>query len=78
MLSSTINNKKRKTWKLQCENTKSKTHITQYMKVHSEKQKTWYMKVIWKIQYKFPDVKIDLRDGTRPDSHVTALEHFIS
>ena len=56
----------------------SETHITQYMKVHSEKQKTWYMKVIWKIQYKFPDVKIDLRDGTRPDSYVTALEHFIS
>ena len=78
MLPSTINNKERKTWKLQYENTKSKTHITQYMKVHSEKQKTWYMKVIWKIQYKFPDVKIDLRDGTRPDSHVTALEHFIS
>ena len=31
---------------------------------------TW----IWKIQYQFADTKIDwLRDGARPDSHVTAL-----
>ena len=28
---------------------------------------------IWKIQYQFADAKIDLRDGARPDSHVTAL-----
>ena len=47
------------------------------MIVHSEKYCTWYRKAIWNIQYKFADVrKNDLRDGTRPDSHVAALWTF--
>ena len=47
------------------------------MKVHSEEQNTWHMKVIWKIQYKFADAKINwLTCGTRPDSHVPKLWTF--
>ena len=43
------------------------------VKVHSEKYSTWYIKTIWKIQYKFTDAS----DGTtRPYSHVTALLTF--
>ena len=34
-------------------------YITWYMKVHSEEQNTWYIKVIWKIQKKFADVKLN-------------------
>ena len=29
------------------------------VKVHSEKYSTWCMKLIWKIQYKFADAKIE-------------------
>ena len=29
-------------------------------KIHSDIYSTWYMKVIWKIQYKFADTKINL------------------
>ena len=29
------------------------------MKIHSEKYSTWYMKTIWKIQYKLADAKIN-------------------
>ena len=29
------------------------------MNVHSEEQNTWYMKVIWKILYKFAEAKIN-------------------
>ena len=32
---------------------------TWYMKIQSEEQNTWYMKVIWKIQYNFADAKIN-------------------
>ena len=44
------------------------------MKIHSEKYSTWYMKIIWKIQYKLADAKIKCR--TRPDSQVTTLWIF--
>ena len=32
----------------------------QYMvhEIHSEKYSTWYLKIIWKIQYKLADAKI--------------------
>ena len=60
MLSSAINNKESETWKVS-------------VKIHSEKYSTWYMKTIWKIQYKFSD----LRNGTaRPHLHITALLTF--
>ena len=45
LLPSAINNKER--------------YITWYMKVHSEEYSTCCMKVIWKIQYKFADAKIN-------------------
>ena len=32
---------------------------TWYMKLHSEDQNIWYMKVMWKIQYRFADAKIN-------------------
>ena len=52
-------------------------HEKRCIKVHSGKYSAWYMKAIWKIHYKFPDAKINLRDSTtRSFSHVTAL--FIS
>ena len=58
--------------------TEKAKHGSYSVKVHSEKYSTWYMKAIWKIQYKFADTKINwnLLDGTRPDSHVTALWTF--
>ena len=34
---------------------------TWYTKVHCEEQNTWSMKVIWKLQYKFVDAKINWR-----------------
>ena len=34
-------------------------YSTWYVKAHSEKQNTWYMKVIWKTKYKFDDAKIN-------------------
>ena len=34
-------------------------YSTLYMKVHSEQQNTWYMKVIWKRQYQFADAKLN-------------------
>ena len=34
-------------------------YIAWHMKVHNEKQNTGYVKVIWKIQYKFADAKIN-------------------
>ena len=37
----------------------SEMYITWHMKVHNEKQNTGYVKVIWKIQYKFADTKIN-------------------
>ena len=30
------------------------------MKVHGEVQNTWHVKVIWKIQYKLADARINL------------------
>ena len=37
----------------------SEMYIAWHMKVHNEKQNTGYVKVIWKIQYKFADAKIN-------------------
>ena len=34
-------------------------YSTLYMKVHSEDQNAWYMKVMWKIQYRVADAKIN-------------------
>ena len=53
----------------------SEMYITWCMKVHIEENNTWYMKVNWKIQCKFADAIIILRDDIRPDSHVTAISH---
>ena len=39
--------------------TKKAKHGNCRVKVNSDKYRTWYMKVIWKIQYKFADAKID-------------------
>ena len=38
---------------------KCKMYRTWYMKVHSEEQNIWYMKVIWKIQCKHADTRIN-------------------
>ena len=38
---------------------KKAKHGNYGVKVHSEKYSTWYMKAIWKRQYKFADAKIN-------------------
>ena len=40
-------------------NKRSEMCSTWCMKAHNEKQNKWYMKVTWKIQYKFGDAKIN-------------------
>ena len=51
----------------------SAKHRSYSDKVHSEKYSTWYMKYE-KYNITFLMTKqTDLRDGARPDSHVTAL-----
>ena len=48
-------------------------HGNYSVKVHSEKYSTWYMKYgKYNISLLMPK-QTDLRDGARPDSHVTAL-----
>ena len=42
---------------------KKAKHGNYSVKVHSEKYSTWYMKTIWKIQYKFADAKINWLTG---------------
>ena len=65
MLSSAINNK-------ESVDTGTK-HGNYSVKVHSEKYSTWYMKYgKYNISLLMPK-QTDLRDGARPDSHVTAL-----
>ena len=51
----------------------SEMYITWCMKVHTEEKNTLYMIVNWKIQCKFADAIIILRDDIRPDSHVIAI-----
>ena len=52
-------------------------HGTYSVKIHNEKYSTWYMKN-GKHNISFLMLKqTDLRDGARPDSHVTHFEQFI-
>ena len=34
-------------------------HSTWCLKVYSKNYSTWYMKAIWKVQYKFADAEIN-------------------
>ena len=65
MLSSAINNK-------DSVDTGAK-HGNYSVKVHSEKYSTWYMKYGKYNISLLMSKQTDLRDGARPDSHVTAL-----